>query len=190
MGERGEMRAAVFLDRDGVLNAAVVIDGKPRPPQDAASMRIPDSIRATLERLKAAGFLLVCVTNQPDVARGSRTLENVQAMNQKVLDLLPLDDLFVCLHDNKDHCACRKPKPGMLLAAAQKWKINLAASWMVGDRASDVAAGQAAGCRTIFLDCGYAEPRPVPAADCTSASLSHAVDVIIGASVAHKTLSH
>jgi D-glycero-D-manno-heptose 1,7-bisphosphate phosphatase len=179
MGKYGQMKPAVFLDRDGVLNEAVVIDAKPYPPQDADCLTIPEGVRETLERLKAADFLLICLTNQPDVARGKRTLENVLRMNQKIRDSLPLDDLFVCLHDNEDHCACRKPKPGMLLDAARKWEIDLAASWIIGDRASDVAAGYAAGCRAIFLDFDYVEPKPAKA-DFTARNLPDAVEFILG----------
>jgi transaldolase len=181
MGERGQMklRPAVFLDRDGVLNMTEVRDGKPFPPADAESLIIIPEAAEALGALKVCGFVLVCVTNQPDVARGTRSLANVEAMNRKVRDLLPLDDLWVCLHDNNDHCPCRKPKPGMLLAAAEKWSIDLAQSWMIGDRAGDVAAGQAAGCRTVFLDRGYDEARPIPAADYTCQELGPAAAHIL-----------
>lgn len=144
-------RRAVFLDRDGVLNHAVYVDGKSYPPADAESLRLCPGAAEAVARLKAAGYLCICVTNQPDVARGTRTRENVAAMNDKVQGLLKLDDVYVCLHDNADNCDCRKPKPGMLAAAAAKWSIDPAASWMVGDRLSDVAAGKAFGCRTILL---------------------------------------
>jgi D-glycero-D-manno-heptose 1,7-bisphosphate phosphatase len=118
------------------------------------------------------------VTNQPDFARGTRTRENITAMNARVLASLPLDDLFACLHDGPDDCPCRKPKPGMLLEAARKWGVDLAASWMVGDRASDVEAGRAAGCRTIFLDCGYGGPEPaVP--DFVCRSVARVADIIL-----------
>jgi D-glycero-D-manno-heptose 1,7-bisphosphate phosphatase len=173
---------AIFLDRDGVLNEAVIKDGKPHPPLDVASMTILVDTSEVLKSLKTAGFILICVTNQPDVRRGKQTLANIMAMNQKIRDNLPLDDLFVCYHDNKDDCLCRKPKPGMLFMAAQKWHIDLAKSWMVGDRASDVAAGHSAGCHTIFLDFDYAEPKPSPEADFTVGSLPEAVAIITRAS--------
>ncbi|SBW10896.1 putative D,D-heptose 1,7-bisphosphate phosphatase [uncultured delta proteobacterium] len=142
---------AVFLDRDGVLNVAVIRNGKSFPPADAASLVLTPGAKEAIERMRRAGYLCICVTNQPDVARGSRTLENVAAMNEKVAAALALDDLFMCTHDNDDHCACRKPKPGMLLDAAAKWGINLRASIMIGDRASDMEAGFAAGCQTVFI---------------------------------------
>lgn len=142
---------AMFLDRDGVLNKAVYVDGKSYPPTDTESLEIVPGAREAIARLRQAGYLCICVTNQPDVARGTRTRENVEAMNRKVRDELELDDLFVCLHDNADTCSCRKPKPGMLLAAAEKWGIDLSKSWMLGDRETDMIAGKAAGCRTVFI---------------------------------------
>lgn len=144
-------RKAVFLDRDGVLNKAVYRDGVSYPPADADDMLIPDTSLEAVRLLQAADYLCICVTNQPDVARGKRTLENVQKMNERIRAVLPLDDLYVCLHDNADNCDCRKPKPGMLLKGAEKWGIDLASSWMVGDRPSDIAAGKAAGCKTVLI---------------------------------------
>lgn len=142
---------AVFLDRDGVLNDAVYRDGVSYPPENTEAMRISDEAILAAALLKTAGYLRICVTNQPDIARGTRTPENVQAMNNKVATTLGLDDLFMCPHDNADACGCRKPAPGMLFAAMKKWGIDSARSWMVGDRWSDVAAGRAAGCRTILV---------------------------------------
>ncbi len=181
MGDCGKVtsvRPAVFFDRDGILNYAVVKDGKPYPPADADAMVLVDSAGTVLASLKARGYLLVCVTNQPDVARGIRSRENVLAMNQKVRDNLPLDDLLTCFHDNANACDCRKPKPGMLLNAARKWNIDLGQSWMVGDRASDVAAGRAAGCRTIFVNRHYSEKKPEPPADFVCTELNEILAII------------
>ncbi|MDR2613081.1 MAG: HAD family hydrolase [Deltaproteobacteria bacterium] len=178
-GAPGGRRRAVFLDRDGVLNIAEVRGGKPYPPADAASMRFYPGARELLGRLRAAGFVLLCVTNQPDVARGTRTLENVRAMNERTLAELPLDGLYVCLHDGPAGCPCRKPRPGMLLEGAREWNADLSRSFMVGDRAGDVGAGRAAGCRTVFIDRGYAEPRPDPPADRECAGLREAVEIIL-----------
>ena len=172
------MRKAVFFDRDGVLNQAVVVDGRPRPPADAQSLAVTVGAVGLLLSLKELGFTLICVTNEPDVARGTRTEENVRSMNDKVRFELALDDLFVCPHHDSDGCDCRKPKPGMLLRAADKWSIDLPFSWMGGDRAGDVGAGRAAGCRTVFIDYGYAEPKPAPPADFACRSLVEAVNII------------
>lgn len=153
------MNKAVFFDRDGVLNQADVRNGKPYPPADANALCIALHARESLQLLKDLGYVLICVTNQPDVSRGTRTLDNVQSMNAKVMNALPLDDLYVCLHDTQDQCSCRKPKPGMLLEASQRWHIDLASSYMVGDRAGDILAGVSAGCASILIDCGYLEPQ-------------------------------
>ncbi|MDR1166474.1 MAG: HAD-IIIA family hydrolase [Deltaproteobacteria bacterium] len=181
MGKLGQIapRPAVFLDRDGVLNEAVVRDGKPYPPADADSLVIPPDTLPLLRELKEAGYWLICVTNQPDVARGTRTLTNVLAMCARVSASLPLDATRVCLHDGADRCPCRKPQPGMLLEAAAEFSISLAQSFMVGDRASDVGAGRAAGTRTIFIDRGYREPPPDPPADFVRGSLAEAVALIL-----------
>ena len=170
---------AVFLDRDGVLNECRVLEGKPYPPEDAKSLCLTADAPNALLRLKQAGFILICVTNQPDVARGTRTLENVQAMNEKVRIALPLDALYVCLHDKGDGCACRKPQPGMLIRGMKKFDLIPASCFMIGDRASDIEAGRNAGCRSIFLSRGYTEPLPEPMAEYTCSTLSEAVDWIL-----------
>jgi D-glycero-D-manno-heptose 1,7-bisphosphate phosphatase len=176
-------RRAVFFDRDGVLNQAVVKDGKPYPPLDAQSLVLTAGAAGLMMELKELGFFLICVTNQPDVARGVRSLSEVEAMNEKVRFSLMLDDLFCCPHDDSDSCQCRKPKPGLLLQAAEKWALDLPNGWMVGDRAGDVKAGQAAGCQTIFLDMDYLEPKPAPPANHTCRSLSEAVHIIKGVTI-------
>jgi D-glycero-D-manno-heptose 1,7-bisphosphate phosphatase len=172
-------RQAVFLDRDGVLNKAVTCDGKSYPPLDAANLEIYPEASEAVAALKKAGYLAICVTNQPDVARGTRSQAGVTAMNEKVRLSLHLDDIFTCPHDNEDGCSCRKPKPGLLLAAAEIWGVDLGASWMVGDRKGDIAAGQAAGCRTVFIDRRYAEGGPERPADHTCRSVADAVSFIL-----------
>lgn len=169
---------AVFLDRDGVLNRSVVRDGKPHPPQTVAELEVLPGVPEALGRLRAAGFLLVGVTNQPDVARGTQRREVVEAINARLRDQVTLDDLIVCYEDGPT-APRRKPNPGMLLEATERWGIDLAASVMVGDRWSDVEAGRRAGCRTVFVDHGYAERRPDPPADHTTTSLSAAADWIM-----------
>jgi D-glycero-D-manno-heptose 1,7-bisphosphate phosphatase len=146
---------------------------------DADSLEITDGAKELLTKLKELGFVLICVTNQPDVSRGTRTLENVLAMNQVVKKLLPLDELYACLHDNQHNCECRKPKPGMLLAGARDFDLNLKESFMIGDRAGDVEAGRRAGTTTIFIDHGYVEKKPDPPADFACGSLKSAVEYIL-----------
>lgn len=153
-------RRAVFLDRDGVLNATRVVDGVPRPPASVDDLRILPGVREACGRLRAAGYLLLVVTNQPDVSRGTLDAATLAAMNRRLRDELPLDDVLVCPHDDADACACRKPNPGLLVEGARRWSVDLERSYMVGDRWRDVEAGRRAGCTTIFVDCGYAERRP------------------------------
>lgn len=154
-------RRAVFLDRDGVINRAVVRDGKPYPPDGVAELEILPGVPEALAALRAAGFLNVVVTNQPDVATGKQRREVVEAMHARLARQLAVDAIKVCYHVAADGCACRKPKPGMLLEAAADHGIDLASSYLVGDRWRDVAAGQAAGCRAAyFIDYGYQEQQP------------------------------
>jgi D-glycero-D-manno-heptose 1,7-bisphosphate phosphatase len=160
MGIDRGLRRAVFLDRDGVINRAVVRDGRPYPPADADHVEVLPGVAVALRRLKAAGYLLIVITNQPDVARGSQTLAAVEAIHSRLAAELPIDDFRTCYHDDGDGCACRKPKPGLILGAAREHQIDLETSVMVGDRWRDVEAGRQAGCRTVFLDYGYAERQP------------------------------
>ena len=154
------MRRAVFLDRDGVLNAAVIREGKPYPPASLAALEILLGVDKALSSLRAAGYLNIVVTNQPDVATGKQRIEVVEAMHDRLLRELPLDGVKVCYHTDDQNCDCRKPKPGMLLQAAKDSGIDLARSFLVGDRWRDVAAGQAVGCTCFFVDYGYDEKRP------------------------------
>ena len=151
---------AVFLDRDGVINRAPVKDGRPDSPSRVEEVEILPGVPEGLLDLKKEGFLLVVVTNQPDVARGTRSLKSVEEINRFLRNRLPLDDIRVCYHDDRDHCLCRKPLPGLLLEAAKEHAIELPRSFMVGDRWRDMEAGERAGCRTIFMDYGYGEKRP------------------------------
>lgn len=172
-------RRAVFFDRDGVLNKSVVENGLPFGPVDAESLEITDGAKELLVKLKEKGFVLICVTNQPDVSRGTRTLENVLAMNELVKKLLPLDELYACLHDNHHNCSCRKPKPGMILQGAEDFDLNLHDSFMIGDRRGDIEAGRRAGTTTIFIDHGYVEKKPDPPANFSCETLAEAVEYIL-----------
>jgi D-glycero-D-manno-heptose 1,7-bisphosphate phosphatase len=144
-------RRAVFLDRDGVLNAVLLKDGLPRSPTDLAALEILPGVADALRLLQAHGFLRIVVTNQPDVARGRVTREAVENIHRHLLATLPLDAIFVCYHDDADLCACRKPRPGLLRDAAAAHGVDLARSVLVGDRWRDIEAGQAAGCTTVLV---------------------------------------
>ena len=168
---------AVFLDRDGVLNRAIVRDGRPYPPASVEALEIPKDVAQALARLKAAGYRLVVVTNQPDVARGSMDRGVVEAINAALAARLPLDEIRVCYHDDRDGCGCRKPLPGLLL---QQPAHDLRRSVMIGDRWRDIEAGRRAHVgATVLIDCGYDEKSDVRP-DATVTSLSQAVDWILG----------
>ena len=170
----------VFLDRDGVLNRAFPEDGTTRPPWNVDELELLPGVPEAIERLRAAGFALVVVTNQPDVARGRQTCTEVEAINRKLSRQLPIDDIFACFHDTRDGCDCRKPKPGMLLAAARKWNLDLPGGFLIGDRWSDVAAAQAAGCRGVLIETPFSQAdRCTP--DYRTTGIATAVDWILEA---------
>ena len=178
----GALGRAVFLDRDGVLNRAIVRDGKPYPPDSVEALEILPQVPEALADLKRAGFLLLVVTNQPDVGHGRQQRERVEAIHEKLQACLPIDAIFTCYHTDGDGCDCRKPMPGMLLKAAAQYGLDLASCYMVGDRWRDVDAGCEAGCQAVLLDCGYPErpPRHEPAARVST--LREAADWILACS--------
>jgi D-glycero-D-manno-heptose 1,7-bisphosphate phosphatase len=173
------MKRAVFLDRDGVINRAIVRDGKPYPPASLVELEILPGVHETLQQLHDANYLLVVVTNQPDVARGTAKREDVEEMNAFLSSQLPIDGFKTCYHDSGDKCGCRKPLPGSLLEAAQEHNIDLSKSFMVGDRWRDIEAGASAGCKTFFINYRYAEQKP-DAPDFIVSSLLEAKKIILG----------
>jgi len=173
------MRRAVFLDRDGVINRAMVREGKPYPPANLAELEILPGVPEALVSLHDAGFMLIVVTNQPDVARGITSVAVVEEINNYLAHRLPIDEFRTCYHDGGDGCDCRKPLPGALLSAARKHGIDLGMSYMVGDRWRDTEAGQRAGCKTFFIDYGYAEKQP-ELVDFRVHSLNEAAQIILG----------
>jgi len=177
---------AVFLDRDGVINRALESEGKPYPPGNVSEFYILPGVAAACARLKQAGFLLVVATNQPDVGRGTLKREIVEMIHAEMCRRLPIDRVEACYHPGQGQsaCDCRKPKPGMLLRAARELGIDLKQSWMVGDRWRDVDCGHAAGCRTVFIDRGYAEElRQKP--HFSAGNLGEATDIILRESKKH-----
>jgi D-glycero-D-manno-heptose 1,7-bisphosphate phosphatase len=175
-----ELKRAIFLDRDGVLNRALVRDGKPYPPSSLAEFEILPGAAEACRRLKEAGFLLVVVTNQPDVGRGTIKQESVELLHTHLRRTLPVDRVEVCYHSGNEEprCDCRKPRPGMLLRAARDLSIDLSASFMVGDRWRDIDAGHAAGCTTLLIDYQYDEALRL-APHYTAQSLAEAADTIL-----------
>ena len=144
-------RPAIFLDRDGVLNDVVWRDGRPASPRSAAELRIADGAAEAVEAFRAAGYLTFVVTNQPDVRRGRMTAEALDDVHAALDEVLAVDEIRACLHDDADACDCRKPKAGMVLDLAARWGVDLSASWMVGDMDRDIQSGRAAGVRTVLL---------------------------------------
>ncbi|WP_281776997.1 HAD family hydrolase [Polynucleobacter sp. KF022] len=173
------MRRAVFLDRDGVLNRAIVRDGMPYPPASLLELEILPGVQDALQQLHDANYLLVVVTNQPDVARGISKREDIELINAFLSSQLPIDDFKTCYHDSGDCCSCRKPLPGALFEAAQEHNIDLSKSFMVGDRWRDIEAGTSAGCKTFFINYRYAEQKP-DAPDFIVSSLLEAKKIILG----------
>jgi len=176
-------RPAVFLDRDGVINRAFVRDGKPFPPSTLEELEILPDVADALNQLKRHGFELVVVSNQPDVARGTQSKDNVERINRAIGYSLPISDFFTCYHTDEDNCSCRKPRPGLLLLAAQKHNLDLSKSYMVGDRWRDVEAGQSAGCKTILIDRSYREKAPARSPDTIVTSMGDAAQWIINSSM-------
>ena len=154
MGKR-----AVFLDRDGTLVKAIVRNGRPFSALSMEEFEILPEAKPSCDRLKAAGFELIVVTNQPEVARGNMTRRQLKEQHEALMESLPLTDIVACEHDGHN-CCCRKPSDGLLRKAAQKWGVDLMSSFMVGDRWSDIKAGRLAGCRTVWIDWGYTEQKP------------------------------
>lgn len=191
MGEHEIKNRAVFLDRDGVLNHPVVKDGLPSPPSQLSKFQLYPDVAEGCARLNEAGFLLIVVTNQPDVGRGTQTREAIEAMHARLRAELPcLDGIEICFHAGSAHgdpCDCRKPKPGMLLRAAATHQIDLKRSFLIGDRWRDVDCAHAAGCRAIFIDRGYREKlRKLP--EYTVSNFSEAVAAVLHA-IAQNDLS-
>jgi D-glycero-D-manno-heptose 1,7-bisphosphate phosphatase len=189
-------RAAAFIDRDGVLNALVPdpVSGEPESPLRPEDVVLLPGVETALNRIREAGLLLVGVSNQPAAAKGLVTVEELAAVQARVIELLAAGDASfdafkLCLHhpdavvpELAGPCQCRKPAPGMLLEVAEHLPINLKQSWMVGDTDSDVLAGQSAGCRTVLVEHADSAHKRSGAAhpDAVAPDLEHAVTVVLG----------
>jgi len=176
--EPGTMKKAVFFDRDGVLAQSLLRDGKPYAARTLEEFEILPESGDVIPRLAEAGFQLVVFTNQPDVGNGLVEHSVIEEMNRILQQTLPLTAIKVCYHSPAEGCPCRKPKPGMLIEAAREFNLDLSQSYVVGDRKSDIEAGNAAGCFTIFIDRGYREQSP-DNADKKVHSLAEARDLIL-----------
>ncbi|HEY1280802.1 MAG TPA: HAD family hydrolase [Acidimicrobiales bacterium] len=186
---RRAVRPAVFLDRDGVLDRPFVTAEGERPPWSLDELAIVPEAPAALARLRAGGFVLVVVTNQPDVGRGQLARAVADAINERVRTTLGLDAVYTCFHSGHDPCSCRKPAPGLVITAAADLGLDLATSWLVGDRWVDVAAGQAAGVATILVErrgswspTAAGAPPPGIAPTAVAGGIGEAATIILGRS--------
>jgi len=176
------MNRAVFLDRDGVLNRAIVREGKPYAPKNTEEIEmLPDVPKAILS-LRAAGYMTIVVTNQPDVGRGDIQQSTAEDINARIKLESGVDEIRVCYHSGDQDCICRKPKPGMLLHAAEEHNLSLAESFMIGDRWRDIDAGKAAGCKTVWIRSNYSERLPYNA-DAIVESMAEAASAILAGKV-------
>ena len=174
VGSQRTGKAAVFFDRDGVLAIPEIRDGRSFAVRRLEDFAIYAEVQESVWRVKALGAIVVVVTNQPDVGNGLVGRDIVEGMHHRLRLMVPIDAVYACYHTRADNCGCRKPKPGMLLAASNDLGIDLSRSVMVGDRATDVAAGHAAGCRAILIARGECDEH-APAADWVAANLTEAV---------------
>jgi D-glycero-D-manno-heptose 1,7-bisphosphate phosphatase len=182
MGKREVAQRAVFLDRDGVINRVILRDGMPSPPSHLEDFQLYDDVPEGCLRLKAAKFLLIVITNQPDVGRGTQSREMVEAMTLKMQSALPtLDRIEICYHAGERYgeaCSCRKPLPGLILRAAAELNIDMKQSYVIGDRWRDVDCARAAGCHAVFIQRGYKEAlRQKP--DFTVLNFDQAVNTVL-----------
>ena len=146
------MKKAVFLDRDGVINKAIVKNGLPTSPSLLDELKILPGVKESILKLKKLNFVCIIVTNQPDVSRGKINKNTVIKINNFLKKKIKLDDIFVCYHDDKDNCNCRKPKTGLLEQAISDFKINIKQSWFIGDSKSDMIAATSIGLNPVLLE--------------------------------------
>lgn len=161
MGVSSNLKRAVFLDRDGIINEVIRINNKPYPPDSLSTFRLISGVSEKLKQLRDAGYLLFVITNQPDVARGKTPRHIIEEIHKFISEEILLEEIFCCYHDDKDDCTCRKPRPGFFLEAEKKWGVDLSNSFMVGDRWKDIEAAENARVNSIFVDYNYDEPKPI-----------------------------
>src|SRR5437867_7565728 len=145
------MKSGIFFERDGILNLAKVERGYQVSPRSLDEFEVNPAALEPLQKLKAAGFVLVATTNQPGLSRGYLPRRELDRMHAVLKQRLPLDDILVCPHDETDRCPCRKPQTGLLLEAAFKWHLDLERSYVVSDKWQDAQAAHIAGCMSLLL---------------------------------------
>lgn len=170
-------KKCIFLDRDGVINRSSVKNGKPYAPLSFKNFIFLPKVKKSIQILKKLGFLVILITNQPDISKKKLKISTLNKMNDKIYRKLKVDDIFFCTHSIEDNCICRKPKTGMLLESQKKYNINLHKSFMIGDRKKDIDSGINVGCKTIFINRKYKEEKPTRQIF-TTTSLYKAVEYI------------
>ena len=153
-------KRGVFLDRDGVINKSKVINGKPYSPESTSEVVLIDGVPEAIKLLQRLEFVIVIVTNQPDISRKKMSVEISNSINDYIANKTGIEHFYVCPHDDRDKCLCRKPQPGLIHEAASKLHINVNKSFLIGDRWRDIQAGQEAGCECFFIDYNYNEIHP------------------------------
>ncbi len=151
---------AFFFDRDGIINKSAIKNNKPFSPRYPKDLVLNYELSNFIKKLKEKNYLIIIVTNQPDIKNGKLTNYSLKVINSKIQKYFLVDDIYVCTHGKNDNCMCRKPKPGMLKKAGKKWNIEFEKSYMIGDRWKDIEAGASMNCRTIYIDYNYDEPKP------------------------------
>lgn len=172
-----ETKKAVILDRDGVINAVTVLEGVPRPPRGLGDFQLLPGVKSAIDDLRKAGFLVFCLTNQPEIARGTIDRENVDAISSYLVERVGIQEVFVCAHDDADKCLCRKPLTGGVEHFFSKYNLTKVGSFLVGDRGKDIDAGLSAGLRTILISNGYYESQSINH-DYLVRNISEAVEII------------
>lgn len=158
----------VFLDRDGVINKPIIINKKPYSPRKIQEFIFTNDIKYLINKVVDYGYKVIVITNQPDIATGELSQSLLNHFHQQITNKLLVDDIFVCKHQSSDNCNCRKPKPGLILKAALKHKINLRKSYFIGDRWKDIDAANKVECHSIFIDYGYREKLKTMPKNCVS----------------------
>ena len=146
------MKLGVFIERDGVLNKVRVERQHQVSPTLLNEFQVNTEVIPGLEKLKAAGLLLIATTNQPGISHGHLNRREMDRMHDLLRRVLPLDDIFVCPHAEADRCPCRKPKTGLFTEAKFKWRMDLDRSFVISDKWQDAEAARQAGCTSLMIE--------------------------------------
>lgn len=178
----GHKKKAVFLDRDGVINAIVSRGGKLSVPFSVNEFKVIEGAREAVALLKAHGFVCIVVTNQPDIARGNLSEKNLSAIHKYMQKETGVEAVYFCPHSKDGECNCKKPAMGMVQDAVREHGIVLAESWLVGDRWRDIQMAKNAGLKSILVVTDATKEDVVPMEpDYSVKNLSEAARIIAGA---------